>query len=167
MQGYLNNEVATKETLDEDGWLKTGDIGYYDSDYYFYIVDRTKELIKVKGNQVSLDCANIFIGRIWITPTSFIIYFQVSPTELENIITEIDGVADVAIAGIPDELAGEIPRAYVVLKPNSKLEANDIIEHVKGRCIKYKWLEGGVKFVKAVPRNPGGKIVRKDLRFLD
>lgn len=53
MQGYLNNEEATKDTLDENGWLKTGDIGYYDADYYFYIVDRTKELIKVKGNQVN------------------------------------------------------------------------------------------------------------------
>lgn len=80
---------------------------------------------------------------------------------------EIDGVADVAVAGIPDEFSGEIPRAYVVLKPNSKLTANDITDHVKERCIKYKWLEGGVKFVKAVPRNPGGKILRKDLRFFD
>lgn len=52
MQGYLNNEVATLETLDEDGWLHTGDVAYYDQDYYFYIVDRCKELIKVKGNQV-------------------------------------------------------------------------------------------------------------------
>lgn len=81
--------------------------------------------------------------------------------------TEIDGIADVAVAGIPDELSGEIPRAYVVLKPNSKLTANDIVSHVARRCIKYKWLEGGVKFVKAVPRNPGGKILRKDLRFFD
>lgn len=53
MDGYLNNEKATAETLDEDGWLHTGDVAYYDEDKYFYIVDRTKELIKVKGNQVS------------------------------------------------------------------------------------------------------------------
>lgn len=81
--------------------------------------------------------------------------------------TEIDGIADVAVVGIPDELSGEIPRAYVVLKPNSKLTVNDIVRHVERRCIKYKWLQGGVKFVKAVPRNPGGKILRKELRFLD
>lgn len=81
--------------------------------------------------------------------------------------TEIEDIADVAVAGIPDELSGELPRAYVVLKPNSKVTANDIISHVEGRCIKYKWLAGGVKFVKAVPRNPSGKILRKDLRFLD
>lgn len=99
--------------------------------------------------------------------TALIFLTQVSPTELENVITEIDGIGDVAVAGIPDEFAGEIPRAYVVLKPNSKVTANDIISHVKGRCIKYKWLEGGVKFVKAVPRNPSGKILRKDLRFFD
>ncbi|KAG4071084.1 hypothetical protein HA402_002756 [Bradysia odoriphaga] len=141
MQGYLNNEEATNETLDKDGWLKTGDIGYYDSDYYFYIIDRTKELIKVKG-------------------------MQVSPTELENIITEIDGIADVAVCGIENEFSGEVPRAYVVLKPNSQLSGNDIIGHVQEKCIKYKWLEGGVKFVRAIPRNPSGKILRKDLRSL-
>lgn len=72
-----------------------------------------------------------------------------------------------AVAGIPDEYSGELPRAYVVLKPNSKLTANEIIDHIKKNCIKYKWLEGGVKFVKAVPRNPSGKILRKDLRFFD
>lgn len=90
-----------------------------------------------------------------------------SPTELENIITEIEGIADVAVAGIANEFSGEVPRAYVVIKPDSKITAYDIVSHVQERCIKYKWLEGGVKFVKAVPRNPGGKILRKELRFLD
>lgn len=63
MQGYLNNEEATKETLDEDGWLKTGDIGYYDEDYYFYVIDRTKELIKVKGNQVNYHARFLDVGN--------------------------------------------------------------------------------------------------------
>lgn len=80
---------------------------------------------------------------------------------------ELDGIADVAITGIPDEYSGEIPRAYVVLKPNSKVTANEIITHIQKSCTKYKWLQGGVKFVKAVPRNPSGKILRKDLRLFD
>lgn len=80
---------------------------------------------------------------------------------------ELDGIADVAVTGIQDEFSGEIPRAYVVLKPNSKVTANEIITHIQKNCIKYKWLQGGVKFVKAVPRNPGGKILRKDLRLFD
>lgn len=91
---------------------------------------------------------------------------KVSPTELENIIIEVDGVADVAVCAVENEMSGELPRAYVVLKPNSQLTASDIIGHVQKRCIKYKWLEGGVKFVNAVPRNPSGKILRKELKAL-
>ncbi|XP_067011345.1 uncharacterized protein [Anabrus simplex] len=141
MMGYLNNKEATRETVDEDGWLHTGDVVYYDEDEYFFIVDRTKELIKVKGNQVS-------------------------PTELENIIMELPDVSDVAVVGIPDDKAGEIPRAFVVLRPNSKLTEGEIIEHVKPRVVKYKNLSGGVRFLDVIPRNPSGKILRQKLKTL-
>lgn len=141
MKGYLNNEKATKETVDSDGWLHTGDVAYYDADGYFFIVDRTKELIKVKGNQVS-------------------------PTELENLILELPEVSDVAVAGIPDEMAGELPRAYVILKQGQTLTDKKIIDHVKDRVVKYKQLSGGVLFVKEIPRNAGGKVLRHQLHLL-
>ncbi|XP_055613446.1 probable 4-coumarate--CoA ligase 1 [Uranotaenia lowii] len=141
MKGYLNNEQASRETVDESGWLHTGDVAYYDQDGYFFIVDRTKELIKVKGNQVS-------------------------PTELENLILELPEVSDVAVAGIPDEAAGELPRAYVVLKQDQVLEEAVIINHVKQRVVKYKQLAGGVQFIKEIPRNVSGKVLRHQLHLL-
>ncbi|XP_018319915.1 probable 4-coumarate--CoA ligase 1 [Agrilus planipennis] len=141
MSGYLNNEKATAETVDEDGWLHTGDIAYYDEDGYFFIVDRCKELIKVKGNQVS-------------------------PTELENVILEIPGVLDVAVVGIPDALAGEVPRAFVVKKPNSHLKEQDVLEFVNSKVARYKKLAGGVKFLDTIPRNPSGKILRHELKIV-
>ncbi|CAG9100979.1 unnamed protein product [Plutella xylostella] len=141
MKGYWNNEKATKETVDEDGWLHTGDVAYYDDEHYFYIVDRTKELIKVKGNQVS-------------------------PTEIESIIMEKPEVADVAVVGVPHPLAGEVPKAFVVLKPNHKLTEKDITDLVEQKLAKYKHLEGGVVFLETIPRNAAGKILRNELKVL-
>lgn len=140
MMGYLNNEKATAETIDEDGWLHTGDVAYYDEDCYFYIVDRCKELIKVKGNQVS-------------------------PTELENLLLDIEGVADAAVVGIPDTLAGEVPRAYIVRKPDSKVDEETISRYVNSKVTHYKKLAGGVRFVESIPRNPSGKILRNELKL--
>lgn len=139
MVGYLKNEKATQETLDSEGWLHTGDVAYYDEDGYFYIVDRTKELIKVKGNQVS-------------------------PTELESIVMQIPGVADVAVVGIPDVLAGELPRAFVVKKPGSSLTEDDIVKFVDNKVAPYKKLGGGVRFLDVIPRNPAGKVLRNELK---
>ncbi|XP_045525979.1 4-coumarate:CoA ligase 1-like isoform X2 [Pieris brassicae] len=139
MKGYLKNEAATKETIDKDGWLHTGDVVYYDKDEYFYIVDRTKELIKVKGNQVS-------------------------PTEIETIIMELPEVADVAVIGISDDKDGEVPKAFVVRKPNHQLTANQVYDIVAKKLVNYKHLKGGVEFIDEVPRNVAGKIMRKDLK---
>ncbi|XP_061718164.1 probable 4-coumarate--CoA ligase 1 [Cydia pomonella] len=139
MKGYWNNEAATKETLDADGWLHTGDVAYYDDDQYFYIVDRTKELIKVKGNQVS-------------------------PTELESVIMELPEVADVAVVGVPHALAGEVPRAFVVLKPKQNLTEKQVYDLVASKLTRYKHLEGGVAFLDSIPRNAAGKIMRNELK---
>jgi 4-coumarate--CoA ligase len=79
------------------------------------------------------------------------------------VILELTDIADVAVTGVLDEVAGELPKAFIVLKPNSKLTEQDILDYVKGKVVKYKQLKGGVTFVKAIPRNPAGKIMRKEL----
>ena len=91
MKGYLNDPEATAATKDADGWIHTGDLGYADEDGYFYIVDRLKELIKYKA-------------------------YQVAPAELEALLLTHPAVADVAVVRSPDEDAGEVPKAFVVLK---------------------------------------------------
>ena len=101
MKGYLNNEVATKNTIDGDGWLHSGDIGHIDADGHLFIVDRLKELIKCKG-------------------------FQVAPAELEALLLTHPQIADAAVIGIPDDESGEIPAAYVVLKQGQDATAADI-----------------------------------------
>ncbi|XP_075224482.1 luciferin 4-monooxygenase-like isoform X1 [Lycorma delicatula] len=139
MQGYFNNERATKDAVDSDGWLHTGDLGYYDEEGYFYIVDRLKELIKYKG-------------------------YQVAPAELEALILSLPEVKDVAVIGLPDEISGELPLAFVVKQPDSDISENDIIKFVASKVSPQKRLKGGVKFIDAIPKNPSGKILRRLLR---
>lgn len=110
MYGYINNEAATKATIDKDGWLHTGDVGYYDEDGEWFIVDRIKELIKYKG-------------------------FQVPPAELERLLLTHEEIRDAAVIGIPDEYAGELPMAFVVLAEQSNLTETDIIKFVAGKFI--------------------------------
>jgi len=137
MPGYFKNDQATAETL-IDGWLHTGDIGYFDENGHVFLVDRKKELIKVKG-------------------------LQVAPAELENLIRSMTGVQDVAVIGIPDERAGELPRAYVV-KADEKLDEKAVQEFVAAALSKHKHLAGGVQFLKEIPKSAAGKILRKDLK---
>ena len=138
MKGYLNRPDATADTIDPDGWLHTGDIGHVDDDGFWYIVDRLKELIKYKG-------------------------FQVPPAELEALLLSHPAVADCAVIGVPDEEAGEIPKAFVALKPGVECSATDIQEFVAGHVAHYKQVRI-VEFVDAIPKSPSGKILRRMLR---
>lgn len=92
------------------------------------------------------------------------IQLQVSPTELESIVMQIPGVADVAVVGIPDVLSGELPRAFVVKKPGTSLTEDDIVKFVDNKVAPYKKLGGGVKFLDVIPRNPAGKVLRNELK---
>src|SRR5438067_453173 len=136
MTGYINNPEATAETLDAAGWLHTGDIGHVDADGYFTIVDRLKELIKYKG-------------------------FQVPPAELEAVLRTHPAVSDAAVIPIPDEEAGEVPKAYVVLKGDVPLEA--LLAYVAERVAPYKKIRA-VEVIDAIPRSPSGKILRRLLK---
>ncbi|KAG5870294.1 hypothetical protein JTB14_020368 [Gonioctena quinquepunctata] len=139
MKGYYRNEQATRETFTSDGWLKTGDLGHYDDDGYFYIVDRLKELIKYKG-------------------------YQVAPAEIEALLINHPKVLDVGVVGAPDEVAGELPLAFVVKKEGVDVTEEELQEYVAKRVSTQKRLRGGVIFVPLIPKNPTGKILRRELR---
>lgn len=97
----------------------------------------------------------------------FYFYFsQVSPTELENLLLENCSIADAAVVGVPDHLAGELPRAFVVLKEGKEISEKEIYDEIALKVVKYKRLDGGVIFIDSIPRNPGGKIMRNELKTL-
>ncbi|KAJ8919233.1 hypothetical protein NQ315_003816 [Exocentrus adspersus] len=141
MKGYLDNPEATKATITDDGWLRTGDVGHYDEDGHIFITDRLKELIKVQG-------------------------FPVAPAELEGLIRDHPSVEDVAVIGVKHEKLGEAPKAFVVKRKNVQVKPEDIQEFIKAHVVKYKHLAGGVTFVDDIPKTPSGKILRKELKKL-
>lgn len=138
MPGYLNNAEATAVTIDEDGWLHTGDVGHVDEDGHFTIVDRLKELIKYKG-------------------------FQVPPAELEALLVTHPSVADAAVIGIPDDEAGELPKAFITLKEGESTPAEDIQQFVADQVAHYKQIRI-VQFIDEIPKSASGKILRRMLR---
>ena len=144
MKGYLGQPEKTEECLDQDGWLRTGDVAHIDVDGYVTITDRQKELIKVLG-------------------------FQVAPAELEAVIVTHPGVNDSCVIGVPDEKTGEIPRAYVVLKPEcvGSVSEQEIADFVCSRVADYKRLGGGVVFCDAIPKTASGKILRREVVAMD
>lgn len=138
MKGYLNLPDATRNCMTEDGWFCSGDVGHFDSDGWFYITDRLKELIKVKG-------------------------LQVAPAELESLLVSHEKIADAAVIGVADEWLGEAPKAYVVRK-DATMGEREVEEYVAKRVAKHKHLAGGVEFIDAIPKSASGKILRRLLR---
>ncbi|XP_070505426.1 luciferin 4-monooxygenase-like [Chironomus tepperi] len=137
MRGYRNDPQATAITIDKNGWLHSGDLGYYDEDKQFFIVDRLKEVIKYKG-------------------------YQVPPAELEGILLSHPEIKDAGVIGIPDDLAGELPFAFVV--KDGDLSEQEVKDFVAKNVSNPKWLRGGVKFIEEIPKNPSGKILRREMR---
>ncbi|KAL5973982.1 4-coumarate--CoA ligase 1 [Asimina triloba] len=157
MKGYLNDPESTKTTIDKDGWLHTGDVGYVDDDDEIFIVDRLKEIIKYKG-------------------------FQVAPAELEAMLLANPRIADAAVVGLTagprisninlwaypiyrmkDEMAGEVPVAFIVKSNGSSITEEEIKRYIAEQVVFYKKVHR-VFFIDAVPKAPSGKILRKDLR---
>lgn len=135
MKGYLGQPAATAAAFAPGGWLRTGDIAFVDDDGYFTVVDRAKELIKYKG-------------------------FQVPPAELEGVLVSHPSVADAAVIGIPDEDAGELPKAYVVLK--GEVTADELIAYVAERVAPYKKIRL-IEVIDQIPKSASGKILRRVL----
>jgi acyl-CoA synthetase (AMP-forming)/AMP-acid ligase II len=135
MKGYLGQPQATAELIDHEGWLRTGDIGYADEDGALYIVDRLKELIKYKGRQVA-------------------------PAELEAVLLSHPAITDAAVLPSPDEKAGEVPIAFVVLKEAAS--PAEIMDYVSERVAPYKKIRR-VEFIDEIPKSPAGKILRRVL----
>jgi len=135
MRGYLNRPDATAQSLDSEGWYHTGDIGYFDEDGYFYVVDRLKELIKYSG-------------------------YQVAPAELEAVLVSHPAITDAAVIPSPDEEHGEVPKAFVVRKGD--LSADDVMAFVASKVAPFKKIRR-VEFIDQIPKSPSGKILRREL----
>ncbi|XP_019152880.1 PREDICTED: 4-coumarate--CoA ligase-like 6 isoform X1 [Ipomoea nil] len=140
MKGYLNNGEASKNAVDEDGWLHTGDIVYFDEDGYLYVHDRLKEMIKYKG-------------------------FQIAPADLESVLMSHPHITDAAVTSASNEEVGEIPVAFVVKTEGSELSQAAVIDFVAKQVAPYKKVRR-VYFTKSIPKSAQGKILRKELRTL-
>ncbi|CBI17820.3 unnamed protein product, partial [Vitis vinifera] len=138
MKGYLNDIEATKEAIDEEKWLHTGDIGYIDDNDELFIVDRLKEIIKNRG-------------------------FQVAPAELEAILIAHPNIVDAAVVPMKDEAAGEVPIAFIVRSNGFEITEDEIKEYIAKQVVYYKRIKR-VFFIETIPKAPSGKILRKDLK---
>ncbi|KAF9405163.1 hypothetical protein HW555_013977 [Spodoptera exigua] len=137
MKGYIG--VPPSNYLDEDGFFKTGDLGYFDEDRYFYIVERLKEIIVYDG-------------------------YKVAPLELETILQLHPGVREAGVVGKPVKVYGEEPTAFVVKQPGVNVTEKELLDYVAEEVPPFMQLRGGVRFIEEMPRNPRGKIIRQRLR---
>ncbi|KAJ4959889.1 hypothetical protein NE237_019799 [Protea cynaroides] len=137
MRGYAGDDKATASTLDPEGWLKTGDLCYFDSDGFLFIVDRLKELIKYNA-------------------------YQVPPAELEHLLQSHPEIADAAVIPYPDKDGGQIPMAFTVRKPGSNLTEAQVMDFIAKQVAPYKKIRR-VAFINSIPKTPAGKILRREL----
>ncbi|MDT5145660.1 MAG: HIP---CoA ligase [Mycobacterium sp.] len=140
MLGYLDDPEATSAAIDSEGWLHTGDIGAVDAAGNLRITDRMKDMYICGG-------------------------FNVYPAEIEQVLARLDGVADAAVIGVPDERLGEVGRAFVVARPGAELDEQSVIAYTREHLANFK-APRSVRFVDALPRNAGGKVVKAQLREL-
>jgi HIP---CoA ligase len=138
MQGYLDDEDATREAIDADGWLHTGDIGVLDARGYLKITDRLKDLYIAGG-------------------------FNCYPAEIERLMAAHPAIAQVAVIGVPDERLGEVGKAYVVLRPGQTLDEKSLIAWCREQMANYK-VPRYVEFAGSLPTNPSGKVLKYQLR---
>jgi long-chain acyl-CoA synthetase len=141
MLGYYGNEAATKETIEPDGWLHSGDLCKIDAEGYFYIVDRKKDMILTAG-------------------------YNIYPAEIERVIAGHPSVAMVGVGAKPDATKGEIAKAYIVLKSGANADADGILDYCRQHLAAYK-MPREVQFVPALPTTSSGKIMRRQLKTLD
>ncbi|SDZ70810.1 long-chain acyl-CoA synthetase [Variovorax sp. YR266] len=141
MTGYFGDTQATKEAIDEDGWLHTGDLAKIDSDGYVFVIDRKKDMIITSG-------------------------YNIYPAELERVIAAHPGVAMVAVGSVKDEIKGELAKAYVVAKQGADTTADDILSHCRAQLAAYK-VPRAVQFVPDLPKTSSGKVMRRKLHELD
>lgn len=141
MLGYYANQQATRETIEPDGWLHSGDLCKMDAEGYFYIVDRKKDMILTAG-------------------------YNIYPAEIERVIAGHPSVAMVGVGAKPDATKGEIAKAYIVLKSGASADANDILNYCRQHLAAYK-MPRELQFVPALPTTSSGKIMRRQLKTLD
>jgi len=141
MQGYYGNEKATGEAIEPDGWLHTGDLATIDEDGAIFVVDRKKDMINTGG-------------------------FKVFPAEIERVVAAHPAVAMIAVGGQPDELKGEIAKAYIVLKPGAAADAESILAFCRAQLAAYK-VPRTIQFVADLPKTSTGKIMRRELKKPD
>jgi acyl-CoA synthetase (AMP-forming)/AMP-acid ligase II len=138
MLGYLDDPAATAAAIDPDGWLHTGDVGCLDAGGYLTITDRLKDMYICGG-------------------------FNVYPAEVEQVLARLEGVAESAVVGVPDDRLGEVGRAYVVPRPGWVLDANDVLAFCRDQLANYK-VPRQVLFRDRLPRNPSGKTLKRLLQ---
>jgi 4-coumarate--CoA ligase len=138
-QGYYNRPEATRDSMDSDDFVKTGDIGYVNEQGFVYVIDRKKDIFKYCGHHIN-------------------------PSEIENVILTLDEVEFVSVVGIPNVETYNLPAAVIKLKEGSILKESDVIEFATGKLPEYKQLHGGVYFVNEMPATKNDKILKREAK---